>query len=87
MPDNQSGFRPNYSCTTALTHITDDIIKATDGGKLTILVLLDFSKAFDTVDHSMLCQILRFIGMHSDSVELLKSYLENRKQMVKLGNV
>jgi Reverse transcriptase (RNA-dependent DNA polymerase) len=50
----QSGFRAGHSMATALLTITDDIYKDIDHGLFVILVLLDFSKAFDTVDHSLL---------------------------------
>ena len=43
LPPVQSGFRKNYSCTTALLKVTDDILEAADRGELTALVLLDYS--------------------------------------------
>jgi Reverse transcriptase (RNA-dependent DNA polymerase) len=51
----QSGFRAGHSTTTALLTITDDIYRDIDRGMSVLLVLLDFSKAFETVDHSLLC--------------------------------
>lgn len=87
LPENQSGFRSNHSCTTTLADVTDDILRATDDGKLTVLILLDFSRAFDTIDHNLLCQILRFIGLDTGAVALLRSFLTDRKQLVKLGGV
>lgn len=50
LPTMQSGFRKNHSTTSALLNITDDILAASSQGKRTILVLLDFSRAFDCVD-------------------------------------
>lgn len=47
LPEVQSGFRAGHSAETALTHITDDMIQTDDNGLSSILVLLDFSKAFD----------------------------------------
>lgn len=84
LPEIQSGFRPNHSCTTALLKITDDIMCASDDGKMTILTLLDFSKAFDTLNHSILLSILKYIGLDDSAIELLKNYLFNRVQRVKL---
>lgn len=52
--NKQSGFRPKHSCVTALADVTEDIRLATDSAKVTILVLLDHSKAFDTVNHTIL---------------------------------
>lgn len=86
LPENQSGFRSNHSCTTTLADVTDDILRATDDNKLTVLILLDFSRAFDTVNHNILCQILRFIGLGSGSVALLRCFLTGRKQLVRLGD-
>lgn len=63
LPIVQSGFRPGYSCTTALLNIMDDIITASDKGECTALVLLDFSRAFDTLNHEILLSILKYIGL------------------------
>ncbi|CAF4803261.1 unnamed protein product [Pieris macdunnoughi] len=46
----QSGFRPGHSTTTALVKVCDDIRRGMDGGQLTVLTLLDFSNAFNTVN-------------------------------------
>jgi hypothetical protein len=54
LPLLQSGFRSNHSCATALLKISDDIFHACDNGQLTLLVLLDFSIAFDTINHEKL---------------------------------
>lgn len=86
IPEVQSGFRPGHSCTTALLEITDEIIKATDNRYLTALVLLDFSKAFDTINHSLLIAILHFIGFDNSSTDLIKQYLSGRTQQVVVNN-
>jgi Reverse transcriptase (RNA-dependent DNA polymerase) len=79
----QSGFRPGYSTTTALLKITDDISMELDRRFITILALLDFSKAFETVNFKLLCQKLKTIFFFSDSaIELIKSYLMGRTQCV-----
>lgn len=84
LPSVQSGFRTGYSCTTALLKVTDDILTASDEGKITALVLLDYSKAFDTVNHDILINILNFIGVTGNASSLICSYLSNRSQIVKL---
>lgn len=86
LPMNQSGFRPGYSCTTAMLSVTDDILKATDMGLVTLLVLLDYSKAFDTVSHEILLSLLSFIGLSREAVNLLNGYLSNRRQVVFCNN-
>lgn len=79
----QSGFRSGHSCTTALLKITDDVLEAFDKGKLTLLILLDYSKAFDTLNHNILNAVLHFIGFNESSLNLLSDYLTNRSQAVK----
>lgn len=87
LPPTQSGFRPGYSCSTALLNITDDIFQASDEGNSTALALLDFSKAFDTIDHEILIEILRSSGANGEAASLLSSYLEGRSQQVRLKGV
>jgi Reverse transcriptase (RNA-dependent DNA polymerase) len=79
----QSGFRKKYSTTTALLKIHNDLSKANDTKLMSFLVLLDFSKAFDSVDHQLLCDklMLRF-GFTSSAISMIKSYLSDRAQCV-----
>ena len=51
---NQSAYRPNYSCETALINITDRWLKEMDNGKIIGAILLDLSKAFDLVNGGIL---------------------------------
>lgn len=79
----QSGYRAKHSTKTVMLKVLDDIGIILDQGKPVLLVLLDFSKAFDTVSHSIMCRKLRQIyGFSFDAVNLIKSYLENRFQTV-----
>ena len=85
---HQSGFRPNNSCVTALTEVYEDIRTSCDNKQITFLVLLDHSKAFDTVDHAMLCFKLKHLFKYSSSAtNLIISYLTKRYQYVQSGNV
>lgn len=84
LPKTQSGFRSGYSCTTALLQVVDDIIGATDQGLCTILILLDFSRAFDTLNHEILLSLLLYIGLTKEAVTLFKNYLQNRQQKVSI---
>jgi Reverse transcriptase (RNA-dependent DNA polymerase) len=79
----QSGFRSGHSTTTALLKITDDIGMDLDNNLMSILVLLDFSKAFDTVNFKLLCQKLRIFFRFSESaIKIIESSLRGRSQCV-----
>lgn len=82
----QSGFRRHHSTSTTLLKVSDDLYRACDLGKNSCLLLLDYSKAFDTLDHNVLITKLKFFGLSSDSIEFLKSYLLERSQRVVLGS-
>ena len=82
----QSAYRENYSTTTALLKITEDILEAIDDSDISLLVLLDFSKAFDTVNHRLLIEKLRIMGFDNNACDWIQSYLTDRYQMVKSGN-
>lgn len=82
----QSGFRKGHSTTTVLTDMLDNILRSLDNGYATVLIFLDFSKAFDTIDHSLLCAKLRYYGFDNTSVNFFESYLNNRSQSVVMDN-
>ena len=58
-PDLQSAYRANHSTETAVLKVLSDILTALDSGSLAVLMLLDLSGAFDSVDHAALLQRLR----------------------------
>ena len=78
-------LRKNHSTSTALLKVTDDIRKAMDSGLVTILTLLDFSKAFDSVDHDILLSCLFKIHLSKNSIQWMDSYLRGRQQCVKIN--
>lgn len=86
LPETQSGFRPMHSCETALLNITDDILRGSDQKKVTVLVLVDFTKAFDTINHEILFAVLGSMGLSAGAVNFFRSYLKNRTQRVKIDN-
>lgn len=82
IPDSQCGFRKGYSTSTALANVTDDVIQALDNKLVSVLVLLDFSKAFDTINHKLICAKLNYFGFNNVSVSLINSYLTGRSQRI-----
>ena len=82
---NQSAYRPHHSTETALVLVQNDILKALDQRHGVILILLDMSAAFDTVDHDVLVTRLeqRF-GVTGCAIAWIKSYLSDRSQSVKI---
>ena len=80
----QSGFRPGHSTVTALNKVCDDIRYSFDNQQVTLLVLLDFSNAFNTVDFDILLAILKTINFSSQATEWFSSYLHGRTQSIKL---
>lgn len=80
LPATQSGFRPSHSTTSALLHITDEILKASDHNMITCLILLDFSSAFDTINHDILLLKLKYFGLADSAIKFIKSYLSGRSQ-------
>ena len=73
---NQSGFRYKHSCVTALTKIVDHILKEMDQGVL----FLDFKKAFDMVNHTILLSKLKVYKLDDLSLNWFRSYLSERSQ-------
>lgn len=86
VPITQCGFKKKSGTQVALTNVLDDIIRAYDKKMNTILSLLDFSKAFDTINHQLLVSKLKYYGFSVASFSLLSSYLHNRKQIIFSNN-
>ncbi|XP_045471811.1 uncharacterized protein LOC123678705 [Harmonia axyridis] len=79
---SQYGFREGRSTISALVHLVEFIIKALDDGDEVMLTCMDLSKAFDCVNHDMLLRKLEYIGVRGPALDLLRSYLRDRCQVV-----
>ena len=85
--ENQFGFRKLHSSYMALMVLTDKLIRSLENGEFVIGVYLDFSKAFDTVDHEILLSKLSHYGIRGNCLNWFQSYLSNRKQFVTYNGV
>ena len=81
----QSGFLGTYSTDTCLIHLQDHIRKQTASGHFTGMIPLDIQKAFDIVDHNILCNKLSAMGIQPTN--WFRSYLSDRKQIVNINGI
>ena len=83
----QSAYRPHHNTETALLSVINEMLCALDEHKEALPVLLDFSSAFDTIDHTILHRRLSSrYGITGKALEWLKSYLKDRTQSVVIGD-
>ena len=80
--NQQFGFRKLHSSYMALMMLMDKLITALENNEIVIGIFLDFSKAFDTVDHKILLSKLSHYGIRGVAHSWFTSYLSNRKQYV-----
>ena len=83
----QFGFRKGHSTEQAILEITENLKTSIDNNLITCGVFIDFSKAFDTVNHEILLAKLFKYGIRCHSLQWFNSYLTNRLQFVQIDNV
>jgi hypothetical protein len=86
LSDKQFGFRKGYSTEMAVTEAISTITKNLNNRSRTININMDLSKAFDTIDHAILCSKLSRYGVKGRCLDWLSSYLSNRTQQVRYLN-
>ena len=82
LTDNQHGFRRERSCETQLLEFTEELLTNLEGGQQTDVLIMDFAKAFDKVNHSLLSHKLQRYGIHGSSLTWIKNFLKIRTQAV-----
>ena len=80
----QSAYRPQHSAESALLRIHNDVAQSIDSRRSVLLVLLDLTAAFDTIDHNILMRRLHGYGLCGDVHAWLTSYLRNRTNVVRV---
>ena len=82
-PYSQSAYRHFHSTQTALVKVLNDLLLAIDKRLEAVLILLDYSAAFDTLDHVALCHRLEtHYGVTGTVLQLIESYLNCRSQTI-----
>ena len=80
----QSAYKQGHSCKMALIKILNDLLWAMEHQQVSALILLDLTATFDTVDHSILIEVLNNkLGVTGTALQWYKNYLTNRKFKVK----
>ena len=82
----QFGSRKGHSTSQAIAEIADNLRKVIDDNLYSYGVFLDFSKAFDTVNHTILLQKMERYEIRGVPLQFFASYLTNRQQYVQMGN-
>jgi hypothetical protein len=83
---SQFGFRSQHSCETALHKIISELNQARNDRLISLMLFIDFRKAFDLVNSSLLLKKLTLYGLNTKAINLLKNYFDDRSQIVKFND-
>ena len=87
-PKMQSAYRSNHSTETALLTVHNDLLRALDERHEVVIVLLDLSAAFDTIDHTIFLNRLEsYYGLSKSALSWFSSYLTDRTQKVVISEI
>ena len=88
LPNHQSAYRKHYSTETTLLNMCDNILRNMENGKCTSIVSLDLSAAFNTVNCTLLLDVLNgYFGISEHALTWISSYLSYRKFLVQIGHL
>ena len=83
----QSAYRKSFSTETALTHITDSINESLDSSTCIQLLLLDLTSTFNTINHVIIINRIKELGIEGSPLKWLTSFIINRTSFVKINDV
>ena len=83
----QFGFRKGHSTSHGITHVNEQVTRHLERKKVCAVLFIDLKSAFDTVDMDVLVKKLEHYGFRGKILNLLVSYLQNRKQYIKCGDI
>ena len=86
MNKTQHGFRAKHSTITQILNYFDSVLTMLEKGDSVDAIYLDFSKAFDKVDHYILLKKVESLGITGKLLEWIRAFLTNRKQQVRVGD-
>ena len=81
---SQYGFRKQHDTDSAALEFIDRINEVISNRKKFLSIYMDLSKAFDSISHQILLEKLKYYGLRENAVQLIQSYLSNRKQFVEV---
>ena len=84
---HQSGFRTNHSTDLCLAQLIDFVATGMDKQMHTSMISVDLQKAFDTLDHGVLLEKMKYFGFRTSVIKWFESYLSSRKFLVCIDNV
>ena len=84
---NQHGFRNKRSTGTAIFDVLQELFQNWNNKLHSSCIFIDYSKAFDTIDHEILLKKLKIYGLNTTSQNFLRSYLSNRHQRININNI
>ena len=88
LPKYQSAYREQHLTKTTLLNMCVNILKNMEDGKCTSIVSLDLSAAFDTVNHTILLEVLNsYFGISEHALSWISSYLSSRRFQVQVGHL